>query len=352
MRWRGTGLPALLALLALGPAPAAAASLPVLTYNVAGLPLGLSGSDPGVNHALISPLLNPYDLVAVQEDFGFHDDLTSRLTHPHRSVKDAGFGEGIYAITDDPAAVLDPARLGDGLNRFARAPFREHTRVLWDDCFGILTHGSDCLAPKGFSFARHELLPGAFVDVYNLHADAGGADPDLAARRANLRQLADFITATSGDRAVLVLGDTNSRYTRAGDILPELLATAGLADVWVELARGGAPPAPGTPALQACAVDPASGSCEVVDKILFRSGDGVTLTPVDYVVPPEFVDAAGDPLSDHLPVGAVFDVAFVPEPGPGVLGILGGLALGGLAALRRRAGAGPPAAACARRRIG
>lgn len=70
--------------------PAGAAEPPpsgtftTLTYNVAGLPEGLSGSNPSVNTPLISPLLNAYDLVLVQEDWidaagvdFFHDDVIS-----------------------------------------------------------------------------------------------------------------------------------------------------------------------------------------------------------------------------------------------------------------------------------
>ena len=43
-------------------------SFSLLTYNVAGLPEGLSSSRPSVNMALISKLLNRYDLALVQED--------------------------------------------------------------------------------------------------------------------------------------------------------------------------------------------------------------------------------------------------------------------------------------------
>jgi hypothetical protein len=41
----------------------------VLAYNVAGLPQGISSSNPKRNLPLISPLLNAYDIVFTQEDF-------------------------------------------------------------------------------------------------------------------------------------------------------------------------------------------------------------------------------------------------------------------------------------------
>ena len=174
-------------------APARAGSFSVLTYNVAGLPEGLSGSNPSVNIPLISPLLNDYDLVNVQEDFAYHAQLVSQATHPYQSVP--GPTQGSY---------------GDGLSRFSVFPFTDHTRIQWTDCFGTLSNGSDCLTPKGFSAARHELAPGAFVDVYNFHADAANDAGSIAARQSNLRQLADYIVANSAGNAVLVMGDSNS----------------------------------------------------------------------------------------------------------------------------------------------
>lgn len=285
-----------------------AATLSVLTYNVAGLPLGLSSSTPEFNTVLISPLLNAYDIAAVQEDFGFHDDLVSAANHPHQSVKDT---------TDSPDSIALGVELGlgDGLNRFSNSAFASLQRVTWDMCFGVFDNGADCLAPKGFSVARHEIEPGAFVDIYNFHADASDDTEDLAVRRGQMRQLVAFAQTFSEGRAVIMLGDTNSRYTREGDILPELVAELGLTDVWVELTRSGDVPPVG-PKLDACILDAMSGGdCERVDKIFYRSGLDVALTATDYDVPdPSFRDDSDVPLSDHEPVVGVFDVVFMPEP--------------------------------------
>lgn len=296
----------LLLLAALVAAPSARGfELTVLTYNVAGLPEGVSGSHPETNHPQISPLLNAYDLVLVQEDFAYHPLLIADLDHPYQSIKDDSLGE--FGVG-----------LGDGLNTFSTLPFQSFTRVTWNECFGVLENASDCLTPKGLSFQRHVLAPGAFLDVYNWHADAGGAPEDMAARRSNVRQLLAEVLARSEGHAVIIMGDTNSRYTRDGDVLPELADGAGLTDVWVELERAGERPPLGSSLTAGCATEPAGGTCERVDKIFYRSSEWVTLEALEHDVPVAlFSDAQDEPLSDHDPVYARFEVTAVPEPGAG-----------------------------------
>lgn len=143
--------------------------LRVLTYNVAGLPEGISRSHPSQNIPLMGPLLAPYDVVLVQEDFAFQRQLRAGMPYPHASPE-----SGTRTLSD----------LGDGLNRFSRPPFHGYARVRWTRCNGILGDGSDCLARKGYSVATHDLAPGVSVDVYNVHMDAGRSADDRAARAA------------------------------------------------------------------------------------------------------------------------------------------------------------------------
>ncbi|NNL68161.1 MAG: endonuclease [Myxococcales bacterium] len=297
---------------------AGAAPLSVLTYNVAGLPDGISSSDPVVHMPQISPLLNGYDLVLAQEDFAFHTELAADAAHPHQS---ASFPNDFFN--------------GDGLNRFSQSAFTGHDRVQWDQCFGLGDFGSDCLTTKGFSFARHEVVPGGFVDVYNWHADAGGDPGSNAARQDNLRQLGAYILANSAGNAVIVGGDSNSRYHDTEDIVPELLDSAGLLDVWVELVRGGDRPGTGSRIDSGCATSLSDPECESIDKIFYRSSSTVQLTPLSYeVLTAPFIDSTdGGPLSDHEPTAVTFDVQLVPEPGAAML-----LGLAFLAAGCRRRG--------------
>ncbi len=261
----------------------------VLTYNVAGLPDLFSSGSPATNTAKISPLLNDYDIVVVQEDFSYHSDLLSQNNHPYKSSH-----SGDIAI-------------GDGMNLFSRFAYTDFARIKWNDCYGVFDSGTDCLTPKGFHLSRHFLNGGAIVDVYNLHTDAGSDANSLAARAKNTLQLLAFIEANSKGHAVIVAGDTNSRYTRATDKFHDFIA-AGFKDVWVEKSRLGNYPQAGTEALMDCA-NKNSGNCERVDKILYRSSPAVNLVLNDAYVPAHFVDQNNAALSDHDPLAAYFSYA-------------------------------------------
>src|SRR5688572_3631650 len=57
----------------------------LLTYNVAGLPEGISRSRPQANLPLIAQLLGRYDVALVQEDFAYPELLRGGLRLPHAS---------------------------------------------------------------------------------------------------------------------------------------------------------------------------------------------------------------------------------------------------------------------------
>lgn len=264
----------------------------MLTYNVAGLPEGISSSNPSVNMPLISPLLNAYDLVLSQEDFAnpdppldgirvYHDDLVSQVDFPYLSTPQVP-PMGTNAAHPD-------ALLGDGLNFLSRFPFGTVDRVTWDDCMGVLDHSSDCLATKGFAVTTIEFAPGVIVDVYDLHADAGGAAEDQAARASNFRQLAAYIDAHSAGHAVIMGGDTNLHTDRpeAAAVWSEFLTATGLTDV--------------------CQAVDCGADVDVIDKIAFRSNDSVELTPQSHTFERErFTRDDGQPLSDHDPLAVQF----------------------------------------------
>ncbi|MCF1597218.1 jacalin-like lectin [Streptomyces muensis] len=276
-----------------GSAPAAAATsgtFNVLTYNVAGLPEGLSSGNPEKNTPLISPRLAAYDIVNVQEDFNYHAALYAGDNHPYRTATSGG------------------VPFGDGLNTLSDHPFEDFERVKWNNCTG-----TNCLTPKGFSLARVRLAEGVFVDLYNVHTNADSDDAALAARRANVEQLSDFIQANSSGNAVIVMGDTNTRYTRSGDNIRTLADENGLTDAWVQLARGGVRPTQGADALL-CPTSAPPNTCEVVDKVLYRGSELLKLDATRYNNDwASFLDSAGGNLSDHFPHAVDFSYTLDPS---------------------------------------
>jgi hypothetical protein len=263
--------------------PASTGTFSVLSYNVAGLPEGISSGTPAASTPIIGQRIRPYDVVHVQEDFNYHASLYANNTHPFRTPTSGG------------------AAFGDGLNTLANYPYTDLTRDDWNAC-----NGTDCLTPKGFTWSRERIAEGVYIDFYNLHPNAGSTDADLAARRANISEMSAFMAANSAGNAVVVAGDTNTRYTRAGDNIRELLTANGLTDAWVQEERGGVPPAAGSPAL-VCEDATVSDACEVVDKILYRGNRYVTLA-LDWYRNENaaFRTAADKMLSDHYPIAAGF----------------------------------------------
>ena len=258
--------------------------LSVLTYNVAGLPEGINADQHPTRHMhLVSPLLNSYNIVNVQEDFYYHDSLYKHITLPYKSkyVADVIFG--------------------DGLNTVSAIPFLYYTRTKWDSC-----NGTDCLTPKGFTYCRLRFKEGVYVDLYNVHCNAGSETADLKARRSNISQLCRYIDSYSDKNAIILMGDFNCRYTRTGDNLREI-NNRDIKSVWVELLRGGVYPLQDGNSLTDCSPNATNATCEVVDKIFYRSSDKITITPTYYQLDnPLFYDSIGDPLSDHKPMNAKF----------------------------------------------
>ncbi|WP_371667314.1 jacalin-like lectin [Streptomyces sp. NBC_00289] len=283
-------------------APTAAAAdsgtFSVLTYNVAGLPEWLSSASTprDTSTTEIGRRIAPYDIVNVEEDFNYHAYLYSTDTHPYRTATSGSAG------------------IGSGLNTVSHYAWDgdDFERAGWNSC---QIDSGDCLTPKGFTFMRERLAEGVYVDFYNLHTNAGTNDGDEASRADNLNQLTSFIATHSAGNAVVVMGDTNTRYTRAADTIAEFTAANGLTDAWVKVIRGGVAPTKGSDPLvcdQTGTTVP--NTCEVVDKILYRGSRLVTLNATSYNNEhAKFLNSDGLMLSDHDPITAGFTWSQNPD---------------------------------------
>jgi hypothetical protein len=260
-----------------------------LTYNVAGLPEGISGSHPATNTPLISPLLNAYDLVVVQESWEtpdpnplaplrvYHELLVADALHPYKTVS------APQPFGSDPRR--PSALVADGLNMLSVFPFTSLGREMWTDCW---VSAADCLSQKGFSVARTTVAPGVTIDVYDLHMEAGGDPEDDALRDQAVTQLAAFVNAFSAGRPVIVGGDFNLHTDGEPDAtqFQRLLAETGLVDVCAALAC----PQPGR-----------------IDKFLFRSTAALAIEPLSWRFETDvFQTPDGEPLSDHDPLAVRF----------------------------------------------
>ncbi len=287
----------------LEPLPEPPSEFSVLTYNIAGLPQGISGSNPERNIPLISPLLNEYDVVLTQEDFdwwvpiaglldfaNYHTRLRADAVHPWRTARHPG-PEAVGVDASSRGLLV-----GDGIGIMAKYPLYDERVAAWHDCFGgaLPPGAADCLAMKGFRMMRMVLGDGLEVDVYSLHAEAGGTAQDQALQVENFLQLAEAVEEWSAGRAVIVGGDTNLHIGdhpdgSAGEdaeIWATFLARLGLTDSCAELS----------------CPNPTS-----IDKIAYRSGGGVELSALTHDMPVErFRTASGEDLSDHPPVVVEF----------------------------------------------
>lgn len=237
----------------------------VVTYNVAGLPEGLSNVHPTRNLPLIGERLAKFDLALVQEDFAYPELLRQRMSLPYRS---RAFVRG------------ELLHFGDGLSLFSRLPSEEVSREPWAACHGVVDSYFDCLTPKGWGAWRVELSPGLSIDVYDVHLDAGAGQADEQARRAQLRQLVSAIERASGERAVVLGGDFNLTG-RELSAFRETMSRIGLLDACDELH---------------CA-EPWR-----LDRVLFRGSRQLRLWARSWRVAGRFRDPHGRPLSDHEPV--------------------------------------------------
>ena len=260
-----------------------------LSYNVAGLPAGISSSEPDINTPLISPLLNGYDLVLVQESWQTPDPNPLDPTRVYHELLAADANHLYKSIPAPQPLGTDPTRetalLSDGLNRFSRYPFTPVVRETWNGCHDT---AADCLAMKGFSFARTTIAPGVEIDVYNLHMEAGGDAEDDVLRDEGMTQLITAILANSVGRAVIVGGDFNLHTNGEPDssTYQRLIDEAGMIDVCATLGC----PEPGR-----------------IDKFAFRSGDTVSLRPISWKFDTDvFVRDDGEPLSDHEPLAVTY----------------------------------------------
>lgn len=279
----------------------------VCPFNVDGLPKTISilGFNININNdgleeegaiAIGKYIANSnIDVFALSEDFNFHPSLAAQINDEYT------FGTYRGGIS---TSNLSGTKVNtDGLEFLAKAPFSfsEETCTPWNKTYGYTTNGSDELIKKGYRYYVVDLGGGAFVDFYILHMDAETDPKDNEARASQWEQLRDDILSKSTNRPVIVMGDTNSRYTRddiLGLFINPIEATGyyEVKDAWIEHCKNGKYPNLGDEALMVDKLGYREG--EIVDKVLYLNPkkNGLNIQSLDFDV-----DAAFDK-SDHKPI--------------------------------------------------
>lgn len=275
-------------------------TLSLLSYNVSGIPIfgdtqgtqrELKGKDRMHKIGEILSERSGCDVVAAQEDFNLHGYLAE-------SMREA------FPFQTHTSGWLP---LGDGLSVFSAHPIFNVERTPWLSAYGVLSGSMDRLAEKGILYCVMELEEGVYVDLYVIHTDAGIDIASVNARRDNFRQLARLIEDRDTGRAVIIIGDFNTKYIRnqKDDVYTNLIKPAGLTDVWAELYNNGD-----------VTYDDGEGwepaMSESIDKVMFRNGGGVEFTPEDleYI---EFKNAKGETYTDHVSTKAVLSYKVTGE---------------------------------------
>ena len=263
-----------------------------LPNKILGIEINPDGKEAAGATALCGVLANSgWDFVGFSEDFNFHSQLTAAPASTYYNFgAHGGSVSGLSNSTD-----------GLGFACLKQHSFSGGTRVAWNTHYGELSDGSDGLINKGFRVYTVTFATDVAVDVYVLHMDASDGSKDIAARESQLAQLADYIKNNHNKRPVIILGDTNCRYTR------EQLKTGfidvinadsrfTIKDAWIEHMWGGTYPVYGSEAMMTHTYGDQKG--EVVDKIFY-----INTTESNLVLASNsYLHDTSLTTSDHFPV--------------------------------------------------
>lgn len=266
-----------------------------------------------------------YDVIGVSEDFNYHSQIWDEAWNggvdgegvfsynaaTHRGKIDAGLNAVSKYLAKETIFDID------GLGLFYKQnhiQFSNESWTKWNDHYGYTDSGADGLIAKGFRFYTITLEDGTLIDLYILHMDAESSEGDNLARESQLNQLVTAIKASHNGHPIIVMGDTNCRYTR--DRLKELFIDAINADErftvhdgWIEKGRKGRYPIYGSGSIMASG-DGGIGyrKGEVVDKLFYinNTESDIRIELEDWCQDLSFINEAKEPLADHWPGVGVF----------------------------------------------
>ena len=283
--------------------------------NVDGLPqkvafVTLNEDGPGSEGSkLISQYLSQksYDFMGFSEDFNYHGSLMTALSNQYSS----GTVRATLSLTD-----LSFPFDTDGLNLIWKNSTTTASNESWTRWNSTTSTDGNQYVKKGFRHYDVTLTDSTLIDVFILHMDAGDV-PD--SRNGQWLQLANAINSSyNNNRPKIVLGDTNSRWTRE-DIQTkffDILANGyDLTDAWVEHWRNGIYPTTDMDDLTDQSNPSDLSRYEVVDKIIYlnpKAEDTPKLKALSFRLEQDYTydavnhDGNTQQLGDHRPAVAEF----------------------------------------------
>ena len=253
------------------------------------------------------------DVIGLSEDFNYNGSLLEGAGDNYQS----GTWRGSISISSTGNLDIENLRFPtDGLQFLVKngLTFGDESWTAWTQNHGHFTDGADELITKGYRYYKVNLGQGIVVEFYIMHMDAETGTEDNAARASQWEQLRDAILANNSGLPKIVMGDTNSRYTR-DDILNlftnPIVADGNytVSDVWVEKCKNGTYPTLGADALVVPDADKTKSSAyienEIVDKVLYLNPThgGMQLTPNSITFDADnYLKDDGTLLGDHVPV--------------------------------------------------
>ena len=178
--------------------------------------------------------LENWNLVSLSRDFNYHGDFVSAfgpsyVAASHKGGIITGLGDWIENILSEWNKRADVDGIGFLVTKdktftsnntsvwtnYSGAGDGTCLRMLYDETGSLEYDELDNYVKKGFHYYTVTIAEGVLVDVYVVHMDTGGTDGDNEARSSQLTQLKNaIINNKSNERPIIVMGGTNSYYTR------------------------------------------------------------------------------------------------------------------------------------------
>ncbi|NLN93533.1 MAG: hypothetical protein GX130_09545 [Candidatus Hydrogenedens sp.] len=252
----------------------------ICTYNVQARPFF---DETETKFSRMSPLLNRFDICALQECFKDHACVWARAEHLNKIF---------HGTLKHPLKIT-----GSGLSLLSKLPLISTENINFDSRGEFQNKP----ASKGVLLARYEA--GAMIlDVYTTHIEAGKKPASMSARKGQAEEIVAFVNKhTAPENNLIILGDFNMRPSRGPEdkeankdnarvyVFDWLKETLDLRD----------------------ASDEFNGPVgREIDRILFRPGKACTMEVLHWQQDdPDFYHADGTtPLSDHSPLFASFSL--------------------------------------------